>query len=717
MVCCEKSEGPARGTGGLQLPHSKQEVDALLKALSSRSSSKILAALPKASGILRQDVKEKIESCLSHADPMVRDAAFEVVLPCEVVAGYPRLAERLSADFPGKFSRGYHGHQGFDPNGELHDLSGPVLMKFEAMGEWAIPVLAKKLESENPEIRDIAVYLMAKAGSAKAVPHLKMALSDSAQIVRDRAMAALRWFEIPEVLDVFYDLRTHEDRYLVYQAGRALSWHNDERALEVWRIHLFERGGVLSEDELVWNLCRFDSRKAIPILIQGTGPSNPEIRKGCAAVLKKITHQDFGTDQARWENWWVASGAGDHGIGRILGEQLLKTKSHLILEEIVREGDLNAVPFVLATYGEVRNEAAYYVSNPALANLAAHIILPEWERFGPTHEMPTPSKEQWSRWFQENAHRLPARSPLSVATNPLRMISAFATAGGANTLAVDDGLLFAGGSDLEVFDIRDLTHPARIGRYRIDEQGVEQMEADNGRLWISTHQGGLYLYEYNKAGDIRFVVTLTHGAAMKFMVKGPRLLCFGRHLEMGSGAKLFDISQPAHPILLDFHDWIALSQHSLSGEGGFFTMVDWSGSEIKHSGGMPIDMRFINTSPRGVAFVDDARFYCMGEGSLTVRDLDSGKLLGMAPTPQHRYRDANAFILWKHFAIASMQGIVIYDVSTPSEIKVVSHTTPKAGDSLDCRALCVTRNHLIGACGGGMIRVYELPAFMREDKP
>lgn len=722
----DESKEITGASGGLQLPHSKNEIDALLKGLSSEASSEILVALHNAGGILRADVKKKIESCLSHSDPMVQAAAFDLVLPCEVISGYPRLAERLSAGFPGEFKRGSHRHQDFyydigggthtSFTGELPELSGPLLKKFEAMGEGAIPVLTKKLESGNPEIRDIAVYLLGKVRSPKVVPLLGKMLADSEEVIKYRALASLRCLEVPEAFDALYDLRTHEDTYIVYEAANSLSRHQDERALDLWKTYLFERGGVLSEDDLMRNICRFDSRKSIPFLIQGLALSNPGIRKNCASALNKITHQDFGADQAAWQDWWVASGIGKNGIYQILGDQLMKTKSKFIMAEIEREGDIRAVPYILATYGEVRDRpgSGSCISAPALTLLSAHSILPEQDRLKPTFNIPQPSKEQWTRWLQKNADRLPVRSPLTTATHPLREIGAFSTAGSAQKVTVDGELLFVGGGDsLEVFDIRAVTHPTRIGRYRIEEQGVDQMKAENGRLWISTRMGGLYLYEYNSAGDMHFATAIAYGNGMHFMMNATRLLALGHHRDLGPGAKLFDISQPAHPKLLDYRDRTAMESCTLEGEGGFFTTANWAGSKIELAGAVPIAGIQSRSYPPGVAFAENALMYCMG-GSLTIRELGTGKLVGLAPTPRQRFLGAQAFYLWRHYAIASVEGIVIYDVSNPAEIEVVSHTTSPTGTPLDCRDFCVTQNHLITVSYSGLFRVFELPEFMRE---
>ncbi len=280
---------------------------------------------------------------------------------------------------------------------------------------------------------------------------------------------------------------------------------------------------------------------------------------------------------------------------------------------------------------------------------------------------------------------------------------------------MDSALLFVGGSNsLEVFDIGQVNHPTRVGSYRLDEQGVEQMKAVDGRLWISTITGGLHLYQYNRAGDIQFVTTITHGSGMQFMMNATRLLVSGKHRDLGSGAKLFDISQPSDPKLLDHCDGVPMRSFYFGSERGFFTNAIWAGYKIKLSLAAQIYGMQVITHPSGGAFAEKTHMYCLGD-SLTIRDFDTGKLLGVAPTPRQPFPGAKAFCVWKHYAIASLEGIVIYDVSNPAEIEVVSHTTSATGASLDCRDFCVTGNHLIGVSYDGLFRVFELPKFMRDD--
>jgi hypothetical protein len=348
--------------------------------------------------------------------------------------------------------------------------------------------------------------------------------------------------------------------------------------------------------------------------------------------------------------------------------------------------------------------------------LSAHTILPDRPSYQADYEFPPPTKEQWNQWLQKNLERLPDRSPLITATNPLREIGSFATAGCAKKVTVDNSLLFVGGSNsLEVFDIVELTHPSRVGSYRLDEQGVEQMKAEGGRLWISTHTGGLHLYQYNRAGDIQFVTTITHGWGMKFMMNATRLLVSGKHLDIGSGAKFFDISQPNDPKLLDCCRGVAMRSFYFGVEREFFTNAIWAGYKIKLSEADLFDEMQVVTHPSGISFAESARIYCMGN-SLTIRNFDTGKLIGVAPTPRQRFPDVKAFCVWRHYAIASLEGIVIYDVSDPAEIEVMSHTKSATGASLDCRDFCVTRNHLIGVSYDGLLRVYELPKSLRDEK-
>jgi hypothetical protein len=70
------------------------------------------------------------------------------------------------------------------------------------------------------------------------------------------------------------------------------------------------------------------------------------MRNTIASALKKITHADFGVSQTAWNDWLVASGVAKKGLYQILGEQLVKTKSKFILEQIEREGATGAIPYI-----------------------------------------------------------------------------------------------------------------------------------------------------------------------------------------------------------------------------------------------------------------------------------------------------------------------------------------------------------------------------------
>lgn len=92
-----------------------------------------------------------------------------------------------------------------------------------------------------------------------------------------------------------------------------------------------------------------------------------------------------------------------------------------------------------------------------------------------------------------------------------------------------------GFNEFQVFDIRRPGKPARIGKYPLGEQGVGQIHAENGRLWIATYTGGLYLYEYCQAGNLDYVGTVMKGSNIRFLVSDPKDIKIGSHTGYRTG--------------------------------------------------------------------------------------------------------------------------------------------------------------------------------------
>lgn len=537
---------PAPGTtGAVELRYTKEGADAVAASLESGRVEKILPALQRAQGMLRPDVKAAIAKCLKHENADVRANAFDLVLPCEVTTGYPLLAERLAPQFPGPFRRGHHRHQSFDsflpPSTawDLPELSGPLLNQFEALGEAALPVLVRELKDDNREHRDIAVFLLGKTRSSKAVPFLKEMLDDPEPVVRARALVSLDRIGSTAALNALYSLKDRDDRELVRQAALFLALKGDPRA-----------------DTLVPNVAR---------------------------------------------------------------------------------------------------------------NM---------------RELPTP--------------------PL----NPLRLVTLVPTARSPEHVSIDGNLLFVGGKGaLEVFNVSNWAKPERIGRFSVGNQGVEQMVARDGKLWLTAHAEGLFVYGYNEAGDLHHVSShpmVDWGA--HFMMNRNRMLVFSKAPD--AQALLFDITPKGPPVLLDSRPAKDLYDCSLTGEFGFFTTASCSGEKIDTAEAISTKAFRWDPSPSGAGFTNEGRLYYLTRDSLTVRDARSANLLGSAPAPR---RIGGALAVRGPFAYALLDEIVIYDVSDPTAIKVVSRTPyPVRGRDV-YRGLSISERHFSCVGHDGRLLIFELP--------
>lgn len=397
----------------------------------------------------------------------------------------------------------------------------------------------------------------------------------------------------------------------------------------------------------------------------------------------------------------------------ILGEALDAEKSSRALMAIVKEGDTRALSVVLANYGKVRTRHDFpnerVDSSWALRTLSAHSLLPQHDHYGSPYKDDAGHHDDWKNWLAENGAALPKRSPLIVPFNPLKLVAEVPISGCAEHIAIDGRLLFVGGRNkLEIFDISGTAKPVKIGSYHLADS-IEQMAAWKGNLLLTAHQGGLYVYGYTPEGDLRhlfFDMDVLHGS--HFMIRKDRLLVSNHVYSKETSAFLYEISSMITPRRLDTCDGKDLQQFSFSGEDGFFTTAAWSGARIDTASACPIRTIQKRVWPGGTALADNGRFYCIDHGLLIVRDLGSGKLLCCAPA-RAPYDAKLAVRQDRAYAVLEGTGIVIYDVSNPANITVLSHTNLPGGSRQIYRGLCVTDKHIYCANYQGQLLIFELP--------
>lgn len=151
-----------------------------------------------------------------------------------------------------------------------------------AFGEPAVPYVAELLKSEDPEVRYYAALVAAELVHPLLVEPLAAALFDDDQGVSRSALHAL---------EAFHEQEGVEDLKLSLRA-LAVALDADQRS----RLLAMRALAVLRDEQCIEVL--------IPALSQ---PST--LGEAAWRVLRMLTGQDFGTDQAAWHAWFEENGS------------------------------------------------------------------------------------------------------------------------------------------------------------------------------------------------------------------------------------------------------------------------------------------------------------------------------------------------------------------------------------------------------------------------
>ncbi len=212
------------------------------------------------------------------------------------------------------------------------------------------------------------------------------------------------------------------------------------------------------------------------------------------------------------------------------------------------------------------------------------------------------------------------------------------------------------------------------------------------------------MYRYDRQGNIKRI------SSHMEIRWGGHFLADGDRLILGNYKRvvLYDISGGGAPRLLDTRSFKELRDFSFTGEDGFFTTADWSGNRISTKRSFPI-AKGQRVRPNGTAKGSNGRFYCLDHGLLIVRNLRTGKTLGKAPA-RAQY-DARLIVRGNRaYAWLDQMGIVVYDVTDPSDIKVLSHTpSPQTKRYNRWRGLCLDGATLYCVNYEGGMCVFDVP--------
>ena len=223
---------------------------------------------------------------------------------------------------------------------------GPVLAALASLGRPVLPSLAPLLNSENPDVRFFATYLLSELVYPEAVSLLASKLRDSDPQVRRAAIKTMRRFRemeaYPELLDHLRSDLTNRDPRARRAAADALAALGDvvstpsivamlrDDVLEVCdtaRLALVlltkQDFGSSSQQWMSW-WQRNRHRHRIEWLIDGLVHDSPEIRADSVGELKETTGVTFGYRhdmppqereeiRRRFLVWWADSGLVDFG--------------------------------------------------------------------------------------------------------------------------------------------------------------------------------------------------------------------------------------------------------------------------------------------------------------------------------------------------------------------------------------------------------------------
>ncbi len=462
---------------------------------------------------MRVDFKAAVAACLIHEDGEVRKVALSVVLPSRVKAGYAILAAELAKQFP-KYRRGGQTENVIEGGMELR-YPAHFISTFGILGDSAIPVLLEQLKSDSAVARYVAVTLLGRSGNRRVTKAIAALLKDPSDDVRRRAIKALGILGGKDAIDALAAMANSRDEQIAEHVAIALSANRDERAIRIWTRLLREGKGKYAGFYAGRWLREFPLKQSVPLLIEALSHRTRYVRSTAHKSLTMLTCRDFGYSAGRdgddketaarrqkairaWSKWWDENK--DKDRYQILLTALKHNQSGDVLDDLkartflslVYLGDTRAIPGLLKLYD---NNIKAIVPNEALnvpwvlRNLAGRHF---------------DDKAAWGQWLAKEGKNLPKKSTLSRPYNPLRIVARATIAWTAEHVAIDGELAFVGTRcALEVFDISNRRAPEIIGHYdlRGECQGVGQLLVRKGRMFLSTHAGGVSRVPIRPAGQ------------------------------------------------------------------------------------------------------------------------------------------------------------------------------------------------------------------------
>jgi HEAT repeats len=160
---------------------------------------------------------------------------------------------------------------------------GPVLRTLARIGVKAVPVIVVRTADGDPNVRAWATRLLGEMPTEEATRAVVRRFSDEHPDVRRAALAAGRL------------LQQHQETALALHEGLS------DLVLDTKRPEEFRHA-------IIEALADLRDGNGVPTLIRLVQDPTPDIVRSAHWALVVITHQDFSTNAAMWEEWWRQNG-------------------------------------------------------------------------------------------------------------------------------------------------------------------------------------------------------------------------------------------------------------------------------------------------------------------------------------------------------------------------------------------------------------------------
>jgi len=176
-----------------------------------------------------------------------------------------------------------------------------------------VPEFISALKDKDGGVREAAFEALGKINpkwreteeAKRKVPEFISALKDKDWSVRGAAAIVLGEIKDPRAVEPLISALKDkdEDWYVRYVAAKALGKIKDPQTVELL-ISALKNKDVGVRWGAAYALGEIKDPRTVKPLISALKDEDWNVREEAAKALKKITGQDFGEDQKRWQSWW-----------------------------------------------------------------------------------------------------------------------------------------------------------------------------------------------------------------------------------------------------------------------------------------------------------------------------------------------------------------------------------------------------------------------------